>query len=397
MFAALMWSNVPVVLGGGKNALLRPDDLEYLGAFRLPDTDPKLASRFPYGGQSLAFNPDGNQGAGSLFVAGHDHHQMVAEVSLAEPRKDRDVAKLATANLLQPFADVTGGLRGSFTGKAMRLGGMLVHDKRLVWTTYKWYNVDGEILPSHGISSLDLAQPNAQGVWKIGAYHSQKTAGYMCEVPERWRKQFRFPMLTGQSLPQGRATSSEGPAAFGFDFADKSKSAPKGKALPAKQFLGYDLKHTAVYPVEGKTHPWKGANRVGGMVFAESADASRAAVIYFVRLGMHPTDWYGEPEKFPGPGKICSGGKGFHAPPYTAMAWFYDPNDLLKVARGAAAPWSIKPFAMKELRGDFFNDCVQLSAVSYDPKSRIVYLIEQHADQKNQFETWPVVHAYSIK
>lgn len=395
--AALFLGGAPAAFAGGKQTLLQSDDLEYLGAFRLPDTSPNLASRFPYGGHALAFNPHGNEGAGSLMVAGHAHHQLVAEISVPDPMKDADVAKLPTARLLQPFVDVTGGFMGSFKGKSMRLGGLLVHDKRLVWSAYLWYNVVGESLPSHGVSELDFANLNARGAWKVGAYHSQKTAGYMCAVPEIWRKRFQFPLLTGQSLAQGRATSSEGPAAFGFDLSGNAKPLRNGASLPAKPFLHYDLKHTAVYPVEGKLHPWKGANRVAGMAFPVSGDAKRSAVVYFVRLGLHPTDWYGETQDFPGPGKICDGGKGYHAPPYKAMAWFYDPDDLLKVARGAAPPWSIKPYAMKDLSGDFVNECVQLSAVGFDAQARRIYLLEQGADQKNRFESWPVAHVYAVR
>lgn len=383
--------------GGSGRDRLQPEQLEYLGAFRLPDTDPKLASRFPYGGHALAFNPAGDKGNGSLFVAGHAHHQLVAEVTIPTPARDREINKLGTAELLQPFGDVTGGLRGSLPGKDMRLGGLLVYKGRLLWSIYRWYNVEGETLPSHGVSDLDLSRPNAAGLWKIGTHHSQKTAGFMMEVPEQWRKHLQFPVLTGQSLMQGRASSSEGPAAFGFDLWSKSQLPKSGAAISSRQFLSYDVKHPAAYQVAGASHKWKGANRVSGAAFSVSADGKRSAVIFFVRVGLHPTDWYGEPSQVPGGAKACDGGRGYHAPPYKAMAWFYDPADFVRVASGRAQSWSIKPYAMKDVSVDLYSECATLSAVSYDPASRRVYVIEPGVDQKNPFESWPLVHVYVVQ
>ncbi len=57
--------------------LLHPDDLTYLGAFRLPDCGERL-STFAYGGEAMTFNPGGDPSGppdgfpGSLFVMGHN-------------------------------------------------------------------------------------------------------------------------------------------------------------------------------------------------------------------------------------------------------------------------------------------------------------------------------------
>jgi hypothetical protein len=80
-------------------ALVQPEDLVYLGAFRLPD-DAGPPRTFEYGGNAMTFNPDGDPAStstdaypGSLFVMGHDRLAygglpdggQVAEVSIPEP------------------------------------------------------------------------------------------------------------------------------------------------------------------------------------------------------------------------------------------------------------------------------------------------------------------------
>ena len=62
---------------------IQPEDLNYLGAFRLPDTSDGLG--WDYSGQGLTYYPDGDpQGIddgfpGSLFGVGHDQQLYVSE------------------------------------------------------------------------------------------------------------------------------------------------------------------------------------------------------------------------------------------------------------------------------------------------------------------------------
>ncbi len=59
--------------------LLQADDLQYVGAFRVP-VGTFGSSTFSYGGAGLAFNPEHN----SLFAVGHTRHQEVAEIAIPE-------------------------------------------------------------------------------------------------------------------------------------------------------------------------------------------------------------------------------------------------------------------------------------------------------------------------
>src|SRR5258707_13873918 len=144
----------------GKPNLLQPSDLRYLGAFRLPQNPPegeKWASRFGYGGTALAYNPKRN----SLFLVGHDHHQLVAEVSIPDAVKKDSAKDLPLAKVLQPFADITGGLK-----EGSKLGGLLVGGDRLLWAFYVYYYAAAPAPTSHRVSPLGLSKPECPGmVW----------------------------------------------------------------------------------------------------------------------------------------------------------------------------------------------------------------------------------------
>jgi hypothetical protein len=98
------------------SALLHPDDLVYLGAFRLPPG--QAESAWDWGGAALTFYPDGDpQGdedgfPGSLFGTGHDWTQMVSEVSIPAPvlSASKQLSELPTAVTLQDFADLRADL-----------------------------------------------------------------------------------------------------------------------------------------------------------------------------------------------------------------------------------------------------------------------------------------------
>ena len=102
--------------------LINPEDLRYLGAFRLPERAAGVPDEecWEYSGQALAYYPDGDPGGegdgypGSLFGTGHDVHNYVSEISIPAPSTSRDLEQLNVATTLQGFHDIRGGLFDSF-------------------------------------------------------------------------------------------------------------------------------------------------------------------------------------------------------------------------------------------------------------------------------------------
>ncbi len=101
---------------------LSVENLEYIGAFRLPGGDERPRT-FAYGGNAMTFNPDGNPSGtqdnltGSLFVMGHERiaygdlpdGNQIAEVNIPAPVISRNIEDLNTAEFLQDFQNVMVG------------------------------------------------------------------------------------------------------------------------------------------------------------------------------------------------------------------------------------------------------------------------------------------------
>jgi len=72
--------------------LLTPADLQYLGAFAVPDSaNPPAWDEWAYGGHALTYHPAGDPTGsgdgfpGSLYVAGNAQHDAVGEISIPAP------------------------------------------------------------------------------------------------------------------------------------------------------------------------------------------------------------------------------------------------------------------------------------------------------------------------
>jgi len=357
---------------------LQPQDLRHLGTIRVPASPPagqSWRSSFSYGGTALAFNPKRN----SLFLVGHDHQQMVAEVSIPNPVRAEVVANLPTAEMLQPFADVTGGRCNN------KIGGLLVFGDRLLWTTYVYYDAAAAAKTSHGVSTLDLAQPAARGVFSLGGMPAGAVAGCMSLVPDEWKDKLGVSVLTGQAGIPIVSRTSAGPAAVGFDPEKLGE-----KPVPAVPLVYYPLQRPLGPLTEENSH-WNLACSLAGMAFVSKG--GREALIFVGRRGLGDY-WYGEPEH-DGKKDPHHTSKGPHAPPYEASVWLYDPNDLLQVKLGRKQSWQVRPYHVGPLPGFLPSGLPTPGGVAYDPQAGRLYVSQLSGEQRG-YDFLPLIHVYSI-
>ena len=122
-----------IMTGASFAQRLQPGDLEYIGAFRLPDS-PGMPENVGWEWSSwssgLTYFPDGDPSGpndghpGSLFGVGHDHTQYVSEISIPVPvvSATKDVNELNTAETLQGFQDIRGDLYPNLAFEIPRAG-----------------------------------------------------------------------------------------------------------------------------------------------------------------------------------------------------------------------------------------------------------------------------------
>ena len=375
----------------GAGPLVKPSDLVYEGAFRLP-TDTIDGTSFAYGGTSIAFNPARN----SLFVVGHDWHQRVAEISIPDVRAASTVRGLATAAMLQPFSDVTDGRMGQVGPNTVKIGGILPYDNRLYVTAYLYYDGAGTQTLSHFVSTPDLSVDNdARGPFPVGTLGAGFVSGYFAMVPRAWRELLGGPVLNGNCCLGVISRTSYGPALFAIDPARVGGPV----AAPATPLVYYPSQHP-LEPGDTQSGMFNLTTEIRGVVFHEAT----RSVLFFGRHGTGPY-CYGPGTADPArAGQPADGGvdrwcldpaiesKGTHAYPYSYYVWAYDANDLAAVKAGRKAPWDVHPYAAWPLTLPYSSSgSAVLNGAAYDPRSGRIFVSQGYGDGE-----WPIIHVFTI-
>ena len=388
------------VSGVEQARLVLPDDLVYKGAFTFPKTR-NQASRWGYGGAALTYYPKGDPEGpddghpGSFFGAGHAHHDLASEISIPVPSisTGKDIKKLPVATTLQPFSDITGGLKQSAFKKhhldvfggieyLPKQGGQA--DDKLHWCFFYYYNVSGKNHPSYGWSDLDLAKPNAAGVWHCGPYdkgefHARKTGNHLFEIPKDWadRHVGGKRLATGQTNGCGLANASYGPSLYAIAPWEQGNPPVDGAALDAVILLLYPGKGPR-YPDWGPCDHWEG----GAWLTA----GTKSAVVFVGTKGANEANsYYGLPK----PG-AAHGSKGYHADPYETQFIFYDPDELAEVAQGKKKPHEVAPYAIYRPVEYFWpSKSGGTGACAYDRERNLLYVVQSNGEN-------PICHVFGI-
>lgn len=406
---------LPAATATAADKLLELSDLEYLGAFRVPQGDfgsPQY-SGFNYGGTALAYNPYHN----SLFLTGHAWYQLVAEISIPQPVISTVIDDLNTATVLQPFADPTEGNRtrigvggAEVNTSGVPLGGFLVWDGKLIGTAYGYYDAGSVVRLSHFISGQELSVTgDFQGMFQVGEPPETPNPafidGYMARIPPNWQSIFGGPALTGNCCLSIISRTSLGPAASVFNPDRLGVDDP----VAAAPVLGYPIDHPTLgsYGDSDPNALYNGSMAIHGMVFPEGS----RSVLFFGRRGLG-TFCYGEGVSDPAlhnthcdpayPDVLCcydpvNQSKGGHAYPYTYLVLAYDAQDLLAVKNGVNEMWEVLPYGVWELTIPFANDNPDILGAAYDPASQKIYISEDGGDTPGCCGHLPLIHVFHLK
>jgi len=405
----LLFVALATAASGVAGERLRPGDLRYVGAFRLPETAGEGAAVWDWGGQAMTFFPDGDPGGsadgfpGSLFVTGLDTTNLVAEISIPAPGISESPDTLPQATMLQPFADVRGGL---FDGldELPRVGmeylpaqtGQNEGRLYLTWGQHYQDQPGLTLIPSHAWCRTNLGDPQTRGAWWVGT-RSENEAGliygvddYLFAIPPAWAAA----NTGGRALATGRyrdgGWSGMGPNLLAI--APWQEGDPPGRPPSDGAELGYTalLRYSVVgngsHRLAGysEADSWNGgawvtAGARSAVVFAGTKGSGYTWYGFFTPAGMSPAPLY--PEGAPcvyTVGDImctrpdgetpcsaedmapCTGAdiaeesRGWWASRFDAVLLLYDPADFARVAAGSMEPWEPQPYAVVDLDENLF-------------------------------------------
>jgi hypothetical protein len=431
---------------------VRPEDLHYLGAFRLPD-DGDRPLTFAYGGSGMAFYSGGDADGpddgfpGSLFITGHDRlpygelpdGSQVAEISIPTPLDSSRVEDLPYGDFVQGFQPVA---EGHFTAleEIPRIG-MVVLDTPatgpLIHLAWGQHLQPDQPLASHVWFSTDLSSPDVQGEWFIGDQSPYSVNGYMLEIPRAWADEYAERRYLGTGRFRDGGWSGMGPALFAYRpwVDDMGTPAPPGAHLEETVLLHYESSFNTdsiERCLVGYQHPdeWEGA------AWVTTADG-RSAVLFAGTKGTGAKYWYGYVNPAGSEyacvdvdvvgdmttcrmadGSLCpeedlrgcsghSDFRGWWSARFDAQFMLYDPADLVRVATGEMEPWEPQPYAVIDIDEHLFLNPAgieepmlgtgdqrrfRVGDLAYDRENGLLYLLELFAD-----EAKPVVHVWQVQ
>ena len=373
----------------------------------------------------MTYLPEGDQSGdpdgygGSLFIVGHDHQQMIAELSIPEPlvREPGRITELNVARMLQPFTDIFGGRVGELEiprlGIEYLSGSSSGREGRLHFCVGQHFEF--ERTPTHGSKGIHLSSDDTRGLWFIGQYPNYVLNDYLFEIPKSWSSRHR----NGYRLATGRYRDGQwgglGPAVIAYKPPSASSPPPEnatiaecvplvmyGEVQPGSAELAVDPNR--------RIAGFSEADEWSGGAWLTAAEGSAMMLLGTKAIGK---TWYGfsngvvypisgDPnEPVPDVPPFPHDQRGWWSESIRGEAILYDPEQLAAVARGELQPWVPQPYARVDLTPYLFETTFDhprqkrylLGACAFDRERGYLYVIERRVKVD---EERSVVHVFRI-
>jgi hypothetical protein len=323
--------------------LIRPADLRYLGAFRMP-------------AQALGEDAAWGRGLAHRVVRGGDRF-----LSITVPNRVYEVSapRLArrepypVATIVGEWGDISGdaryldGDRGSGT-----INGLLwdARGSRLYWSYGDQYNTVSARDPSIGASRLNAAtgRPEPIGAWKTGDRSCKMAMGGATAIPKWFADRYCAGRRIGAGFGGYFSIATTGPISMGPALcavsADDCTPARNRQAVGVTDLVGYPFNaNPYTQPTRAQRDTdyrteFDGWNPRKGVGYWSWSDYIWQGGVWVDQPGLHGVLF------FPtlGSGRTWYETSTLHAERATHWCYVYDPADLAAVATGRRKQWEIQ-------------------------------------------------------
>ncbi len=388
----------------GNAGLFNPRGLEYKGAFTLPES-------FAYGGDALAYNPNGDGGqsgggstdgyAGSLYISDLNvpDQGFCAEVTIPAPliSVSHNIDDLNQVSIIQSAFNIRPDNVNAWGDYVdiWRSDFEYVPEENQLYSSWSIYYTVTDI--KHSSISFcdpdDLSGSTKYGAWYVGAQdelpNDKMLGDYLFQVPQSWADA----NTSGRALINGRyregGLSGLGPTLYSIALMGIVTPPPPDAVLPFTTLLQYGSvagsdDYNFPNSIDDYNHSdlWRDADWISG---------GETNAVMIIGDKAHGDNWYGyQGEHMRHTWVICDlpypefpetdpNGKGWQAHDYIPMAIFYNPDDLAAVANGAISSFEPQPYAAKRFDEDIFwrnGKLMEIASAVFDNVNERLFVTE---------------------
>lgn len=376
----------------GPAGLATIDDLTYLGAFRLSSADHGVSST-NYAVGTLGYNPANH----SLFIAGHAHHNALAEFAIPAPGQAATVDQLPVVGApLQVFAPVLDQSPNGNPEAIDRITGLLWADGQLLVNAETWYDADGGNADTTlVVRDADDLEGAIDGYFELTG--AARAAGYMAPVPAEWQAALNGAYLSGWSSVYSIVSRySVGPSLWIFDPTDITSTAAGAQGPVDASVLmnfeygaGHYLDPQALDAQEGSASPvW---NFLSRGVYGFIVPGTRTFAVFGSSGGVDSGIGYKITQD---DGNLCGGYCSYAAADNYNYHWFFDLDEIL----AAGEVWEPRPYAYGRWSVPFDGDGQhEIQGGAFDPVNHTLYLALEGAGQVGDYDYTPLIVVFSLE
>ncbi len=350
---------------------VQSSNLTYLGHFKIPDVNGTCSDTPNARALGLTYDPAGNSGTGSFFIAGRQSDDCIAEVN--KP------AVGGTASFLQPYAHVLNGTKDTIDDcyNGCFIGGNMLYGGSLYVSAFSYYDAEGNQplaiwKRSRTLSSLTgFTGPSAVVSGQQGF-----TNAWMQEVPAGLKASLGEAVVGGACWSIISRTSL-GPALYSFN------PNSLGTATPLVHYPA-DHQTLNVWGASGSHPEANPTTKIGDMTFIEGSDT-----VLFGGVTGKGEYCYGTGCYDP----AAPGIQGAHAYPYVNYLWAYDVDDLVAAKAGSVQPYDVLPYAHWELTDFDTSDEWSVTGMAFDSSDNRLYVM---ASRWPDGTAAPAIHVYQV-
>lgn len=372
--------NIPLGLGS-------QFDITYQGAFRV-NAQGESSSDYAVG--TIEYNQDNK----SIYLAGHAHHNAIAEFEVpAKLSFESNPKNILEASVLQEYTTVLN--KRDAGNQTNRITGMLYHNRRLLITSEIWYDASATNTDNLQVVANPNELRSSEYIGMLQLEGGAKAAGYMSAIPLEHQSKFGAKHLTGWASNYSITSRySQGPSLYTFNPNDAIYATPTvSRRIPAIPKMVFPLQEGKTL-VEGAaayqdivSPVWSAlANARYGFIVPNS---NTFMVVGFMG-GIHSGIGYKIKQDT---GNVCGGGCTKQANDRYNYFWLFDIDDILS----AKEPYLIQPYSYGKWSHPYdAGGKNRVLGATFDATHDRLFVTIENAGRVGEYDRSPLILSYKI-